>query len=57
MEDLYQRENKRSQQRIFIEMKKYKKMDVDSLALEEFKLKEYFTELTLENALIKYLER
>ena len=32
-------------------------MDVDSLALEEFKLKEYFTELTLENARIKYRER
>ena len=52
MEDFYQRENNLLQ-----EMKKYKNMNVDSLALEEFKLKEYFTELTLENARIKYRER
>ena len=39
------------------EMKKYKKNEVESFALEEFGLKKYFSYLNLEQARIKFRER
>ena len=39
------------------EMKQYKKMDAVELSLEDFGLKEYFKNLTLEESGIKFRER